>query len=78
MHAAQISISGDIFNTWAGPVKIVAGAEYRKQALVQTSNSDPRKPVDTTGVRGVAQPPTQRTLYDVVGRYMTIVVRAQI
>ena len=51
-------VAGDIsfepFSTWAGPVATAIGAEYRKQHLVQYSNSNPALPVDFTGLRGVA------------------------
>ena len=32
------NITGTLFNDWAGPVKAAAGAEYRLQSLVETSN----------------------------------------
>jgi outer membrane receptor protein involved in Fe transport len=32
------NITGTLFRNWAGPVKIAAGAEYRLQSLVETSN----------------------------------------
>ena len=35
------SISGSLFDLPAGPVDFAAGAEYRKQTLVLTSNADP-------------------------------------
>ena len=53
MHDAQGSISGEPFLTWAGPVSIVIGGEYRHQTLDQVSNSNPATPPDFTGIRGV-------------------------
>lgn len=40
------------FNSWAGPVSLAIGAEYREQSLRQTSNSDPAVGPDFTGIRG--------------------------
>lgn len=45
------SIAGSPFSTWAGPVNVVVGAEYRKATLDQTSTADPAIPVDFTGLR---------------------------
>jgi outer membrane receptor protein involved in Fe transport len=45
------SISGNAFNTWAGPVSVAANAEYRQQELKETTNADPTTPV--TNVTGV-------------------------
>ena len=45
------SISGGLFDLPAGTVNIAVGAEYRHQTLVQTSNNDPSKPIDLTGLR---------------------------
>lgn len=45
------SIAGSPFSTWAGPVSVVIGGEYRKATLNQTSTADPALPVDFTGVR---------------------------
>jgi len=45
------SISGSPFSTWAGPVSIVIGGEYRKAKFNQTSTADPAIPVDFTGLR---------------------------
>lgn len=53
MHDAQGSISGEPFSTWAGPVSIVVGGEYRHQTLNQTSNSNPATPPNFSGIRGV-------------------------
>jgi outer membrane receptor protein involved in Fe transport len=53
MHDVQGSISGEPFSTWAGPVSIVVGAEYRHQTLDQTSNSNPATRPTFAGIRGV-------------------------
>lgn len=53
MHDVQGSISGDPFSTWAGPVSVVVGGEYRHQSLDQTSNSNPATPPSFAGIRGV-------------------------
>ncbi len=45
------SIAGSPFSTWAGPVSVVVGGEYRKATLKQTSTADPALPVDFTGLR---------------------------
>lgn len=48
-----VSARGDIFELPAGPVTVAIGAQYRRQKLDLTSNSDPAVPVDFTGLRGV-------------------------
>jgi len=53
MHDVQGNISGEPFSTWAGPVSVVIGAEYRHQTLDQVSNSNPASPPNFTGIRGV-------------------------
>ena len=53
MHDVEASISGEPFSTWAGPVSIVVGGEYRHQTLNQVSNSNPATPPSFTGIRGV-------------------------
>ena len=58
LHDVEASISGEPFSTWAGPVSVVVGAEYRHQTLDQISNSDTGTVVDWTslGIRGVPNP----------------------
>ncbi len=51
MDILSANISGDAFSLPAGPVSVAAGAEYRKQSLLQTSNSDPSHGIDLTGIR---------------------------
>ena len=50
-QVAAANINGDIFNTWAGPVSIAAGAEYRKESI--NGDADPisqqLQPNGTTG-----------------------------
>ncbi|WCT74141.1 TonB-dependent receptor [Sphingomonas naphthae] len=53
MQVANFNVSAEPFSTWAGPVSIAVGGEYRRQSLHQTSNSDPAVPVNFTGIRGV-------------------------
>src|SRR5262249_42169490 len=36
--AAQISIQGEPFDDWVGPVSIALGADYRSESAVSTSN----------------------------------------
>lgn len=50
----SLSMQGDVLDLPAGSVAIAVGAEYRKQTLVMTSNSDPSivRPVD--GLRSLA------------------------
>lgn len=56
MDLFAVNVSGQPFSLWAGPVGVAVGAEYRKQTLLQTSNSDPGIPGDFTGLRGVNTP----------------------
>ncbi|MBH0113850.1 TonB-dependent receptor [Novosphingobium sp. YJ-S2-02] len=53
LDSIQATLAGDIVEGWAGPISFAVGAEYRKQSLLQTSNSDPSIPTDFTGLRGV-------------------------
>ncbi|UAK24769.1 TonB-dependent receptor plug domain-containing protein [Sphingomonas nostoxanthinifaciens] len=48
------NVSGAVFDLPAGPVNIALGAEYRHQYLNMTSNNDPSKPIDLTGLRTYA------------------------
>jgi len=52
LYFGSVNFTGPLFSTWAGEVSLAVGAEYRKQTLKQTSNSDPNVPVDFTGIRG--------------------------
>jgi outer membrane receptor protein involved in Fe transport len=51
---AVIGLSGDLFRLPAGAVSVALGAEYRKQSLNLTSNSNPAVNQDLTGLRGLA------------------------
>jgi iron complex outermembrane receptor protein len=56
MDIVNANISGEIFQLPAGAVSLAVGAEYRRQNMVQTSNSDPSKPIDLTGIRTNTSP----------------------
>ena len=56
MHIANANVSGKVMHLPAGDVALAVGAEYRQQNLVQTSNSDPSKPIDLTGIRTNTNP----------------------
>ncbi len=45
------NMSGEVFNLPAGAISVAVGAEYRRQKLKQTSNTDPSKSIDLTGLR---------------------------
>ena len=51
MDIFTANMSGEIFTLPAGAVSMAVGAEYRQQDMVQTSNSDPSKGIDLTGIR---------------------------
>lgn len=38
-HVAALNVSGDLFSTWAGPVGVAVGAEYRKDSASATSDA---------------------------------------
>ena len=46
------NVSGDVFSTWAGPVSVAAGYEYRSQSMVQSTSDNPNTRPDFTGLRG--------------------------
>ena len=52
MDVGSIDLSGTLFNTWAGPVSLAVGGEYRHQSLIQTSNNDPAVAFSKVGIRG--------------------------
>ncbi len=45
------SVSGDIFEGWAGPIRAAVSAEYRRNGYSVRSNADPNALVDCTGLR---------------------------
>ena len=49
-HIVSGSVSGELFETWAGPIGVSAGAEYRKLSLDVFSNADPREPISATNL----------------------------
>jgi outer membrane receptor protein involved in Fe transport len=51
MDTVAAEISGEVFELPAGSVAFAAGVEGRRQELVQTSNSDPSKPISVVGLR---------------------------
>lgn len=50
---ASLSTHGSPFSTWAGPVSIAIGGEYRREALNQTSDAVATRINTATGIRGV-------------------------
>jgi outer membrane receptor protein involved in Fe transport len=56
MDIVNANISGEVFELPAGAVSVAVGAEYRRQNMVQTSNSDPSKSIDLTGIRTNTSP----------------------
>ena len=56
MDIFTANVSGDLFNFPAGPVSLAVGGEYRRQDLTQTSNTDPSKSIDLTGLRTNTSP----------------------
>lgn len=51
MDIFTANVSGEIFELPAGPLALAVGGEYRTQSMVQTSNADPSKSIDLTGLR---------------------------
>ncbi len=49
---ASLSLRGSPFSTWAGPVSIAIGGEYRREALTQTSDAVATRINTATGIRG--------------------------
>ena len=49
---AALSIRGEPFSTWAGPVGFAAGFEYRQEEAEQVSDSISQNFNDATGIRG--------------------------
>ncbi|HTK34031.1 MAG TPA: TonB-dependent receptor [Caulobacteraceae bacterium] len=46
-----VSLSGDAFNNWAGPVSVAFNAEYRAQSLEETTNANPLAVPSLTGIQ---------------------------
>ena len=53
------TLTGQLGQTWAGPIRVAAGAEYRRASLSRTSNSNPATLQVRTGIQGIdpAAPP---------------------
>jgi len=47
------NVTGELFHTWAGPIGVAIGGEYRTGLLKQTTNSDPTTLYSKTGIRGI-------------------------
>ncbi|MFT3976433.1 MAG: TonB-dependent receptor [Sphingomonas bacterium] len=50
--SAHAYLRGDIFSTWAGPVSVALGADYRRQTLLQTTDPLASEYVTGAGIRG--------------------------
>ena len=57
-----LTAQGDLLELPAGAVSVAIGAQYRKQNLNLTSNSDPAIPLDITGLRRI--PANRRTVFN--------------
>jgi outer membrane receptor protein involved in Fe transport len=66
MDDAAFNVTGDLFNTWAGPVSVAAGYEYRSQSMVQTTSDNPQDFPDFTGLRGGFNTSTQAWTQNIV------------
>lgn len=53
MDIFSVNLRGDLGRSWAGPISVAFGAEYRTESLEQVSNSNPSVRPDFTGIRGV-------------------------
>ena len=53
------TLTGQLGRTWAGPIRVAAGAEFRRAELRRTSNSNPATVQVRTGIQGIdpAAPP---------------------
>ena len=56
---ALANVTGTLGHTWAGPIRVAVGAEYRAATLRRTSNADPSVAQVRTGIMGIdpAAPP---------------------
>lgn len=66
---AAASISGEPFSTWAGPVSLAFGAEYRREEAVQTSD-----PLSQAGVFAIGNPKALKGAFDVKEGFVETVV----
>jgi len=53
MNIVSGNLRGDVGRTWAAPIAVALGAEYRTQKLTQWADSDPTKPPSFQFIRGV-------------------------
>jgi hypothetical protein len=53
MDIVSGNLRGDVGHTWAGPIAVALGTEYRTQKLDQWADSDPTKPPSFQYIRGV-------------------------
>ena len=61
------SISGSVFDTWAGPVKVALSGEYRRLTMDLVSDAQPTERVDCTGLRFNCRSTTPLYASNVVG-----------
>jgi iron complex outermembrane recepter protein len=52
MDDAAANLTGRLGRTWAGPIALATGVEYRRNHLDETTSDDPSAPFVTTGLRG--------------------------
>lgn len=51
-HSAALTLRGSPLSTWAGPISIAVGAEYRRQSVNITTDPNAVMAIDGTGIRG--------------------------
>jgi len=56
MENFAASVSGDVWQGWAGPLSVAANFEYRQQSMQQASTANPNDPINLTGIRIGALP----------------------
>lgn len=68
------NLAGELGETWAGPIRVAVGAEYRRNSLRRTSTADPAVPQVRTGIRGIdlAVPPFVLTNVGAAGGSQTV------
>lgn len=75
-HVAAANLNGDIFETWAGPVSLAVGAEYRKETIDGDSDAISQA-LQANGTRGgfqLANQPPITGSYDLWEAYAEAVV----
>lgn len=53
MEDAAFNLTGDLGHTWAGPISVATGVEYRSNKLDEITSDDPNTLFNTTGLRGI-------------------------